>query len=433
MGNRGGSIAVGLADGVLKGLQLRRQWAGEDEEREWRNEERESRRSERKRAEGDRIALQNAAAPAAVSKPQDVMSDDDGNPMPAAPGFEVSLPGQTGKRVATQEEADATAAKHNDPAAMAGRVSLALAQQGKPTEALAFQSKAEEFAEKRWKRRIQDALGGGFDGLTSLVNDSEAGVFRGKKVKPVTSADGKSVTFAVVGEDGIEKPTQLTFPNDQKGLVQAAYMLDSSVPLESRYKTMVEEDKRAATNAVKERELDLRKRQLEEVQIPNAETKAQLAQVQAQLAEVRAARAGRSGNDGVSREERLRYTTLFTDAGRRMQDVQKALNTMRQDRSFMKRAAVPGSPESVQVQELQGQLAEHKDERETYRGLLGAQKSDGKGAGLADVDAKPGAAKQPKGDQATKEPPKVASKAERDKLPKGTRYIGPDGQTYIKQ
>lgn len=499
MAGQGGNIALGLAQGILNGMQLRRQMDRDEEDRQARQEDREYLKSERARVASDRLALQNAAKPASVSQAQDLPNDDEGNPMPAMPQYRVETSNGV-QRFDTQQQADAAAAKYNDPVASSQRISLALAQQGRPDAAMAYQEKADEYANKRWQRQVGSAIQGGFQGLSDLVNNSETGPFQGKKLKPVTSPDGKTVSFNVVGDDGSETPTSLQFTNDQRGVIHAAYMLDQSVTPEVRYKHMIETDTKAAQQKQKENELALRERELTDVKIPTAEARAELARVRGELADLRAQR----GDGAVSREERLRYTTLFTDAGRRMQDASKRLNTMRSDRTFMKRAQVAGSPEAQQLQDVQQELTDHRQTWDTYRRLLGPQANASADAGddqgsdtppsapttgtkvpkgvqaardadraqiLADELAKtqarlkastdPGEQRRLQGDvdalqreigQGSKKaslasasrqnpatskpaagPVKVATKAERDKLAPGTRYIGPDGQTYIKQ
>jgi len=88
------------------------------------------------------------------------------------------------------------------------------------------------------------------------------------------------------------------------------------------------------------------------------------------LAEVRSGKG-----DGVSREERLRYTSLFNESGRRMSDIQKSINTLRRDPMYS--MAKPGSAQAGELADLQNQLKTYQEERSLYGRLLsGSQSGD---------------------------------------------------------
>lgn len=94
------------------------------------------------------------------------------------------------------------------------------------------------------------------------------------------------------------------------------------------------------------------------------------------LARVAAASAKSSGQP--SREERLRYTSLFQDAGRRMNESQKALSALQKNMLFSIAAAKPGTPEAQQMQELRESIKAHSEERSLYQGLLAGSQPDAK-------------------------------------------------------
>ena len=129
-------------------------------------------------------------------------------------------------------------------------------------------------------------------------------------------------------------------------------------------------------------------------------------------------RATGADKSPLGREERLRYTTLFQDAGRRMAEAQKALSTLQKNPLYS--IAKPGTAQHTELQGLRDTIRQYGDERSMYQSLLAESQTApaSKGGGGAQKDGKPAT---------------VSSKAERDALPKGARYIGPDGQTYIKQ
>lgn len=141
-----------------------------------------------------------------------------------------------------------------------------------------------------------------------------------------------------------------------------------------------------------------------------------------------AAQAANGGN--INREERIRYTSLFTDAGRRLGEAQKALNTLQRDQDFNYRIKKnPVGPEAQQLETLRDNIKGYQEERTMYQGLLsGSQKPQGKGGGGAPAAPNPAA-----GGGHPAQPKRITSAAERDALPKGTPYVAPNGTTYIKQ
>jgi hypothetical protein len=115
-------------------------------------------------------------------------------------------------------------------------------------------------------------------------------------------------------------------------------------------------------------------------------------------------RSGSSGN--VTREERLRYTTLFTDAGKRLTEAQKALAKV-----------LPGRMGEAERASLQDSIQTYKDERSMYQQFLAESQ-------LPDSNrAKP---------SPQSGPIKVSSNADYEKLASGTRFTAPDGSIRIK-
>lgn len=90
-----------------------------------------------------------------------------------------------------------------------------------------------------------------------------------------------------------------------------------------------------------------------------------------------------------TREERLRYTSLFSEAGKRMSEAQQALTKLQGDPAFMVFASKPGSPQAQQLQGLNDAIKGYAEERSTYQGLL-AQSQTPSGVGLS--NAAPGSA-----------------------------------------
>lgn len=111
----------------------------------------------------------------------------------------------------------------------------------------------------------------------------------------------------------------------------------------------------------------------------------------AKAAALEAKGAAQAANGGaLNREERIRYTSLFTDAGRRLGEAQKALNLLQRDFMFTKKAQDPASPQAQQLRELQDSIKSYQEERTTYQGLLsGSQTGAGKKPPKTDAAPKP--------------------------------------------
>jgi hypothetical protein len=433
MSNFGRSLAGlgAVAGGYVKGDMLLKDEARQEEERGIRRDDHDAAVAERARQNANRVALADAARPAVVdtgagglTKPAYADNSDVGQP--GEPGADAGGLVQgtlvNGQSFADPAAATAAANAYNTPDAVRTRQAAALDAQGNPTAAISLQNATisqgaarRKEADDAWRQKVGTAMQNGHEGLAQLASQTEVGPLAGKKVKPVPSEDGKSVTYNLVGDDGTLTPTSLTFTNDQNGVIQAGYMLDRAITPEHRMEGLR-----------KDKELE-RKTQVaddqHQYQLGQLQNAADRVSLTGQLAEAKIAAA--KGTGAPTREERLRYTSLFSDAGRRMAETQKAINTLTGgSEGLMFRNAVkqnPNGPEAQQLQSLQADLKSHQDERQLYQGLLaGSQATGAKGPSLAD-------AKPPTG------PVSVSTKAERDKLPKGTRYTGPDGQQYIKQ
>ena len=117
------------------------------------------------------------------------------------------------------------------------------------------------------------------------------------------------------------------------------------------------------------------------------------------LAEIKA-----QGGGNVSREERMRYTSLLGDAGRRLGEAEKALSTLQKD-MFSKN---PDAQRTQELDDLRATVKTYREEHKLYQSLLaGSQAPDGD----------------------TKKPGAATSKSA--PYPEGTRLTGPGGKPYI--
>lgn len=114
-----------------------------------------------------------------------------------------------------------------------------------------------------------------------------------------------------------------------------------------------------------------------------------------------------SSSSGTSREERMRYTSLLGDAGRRLGEAEKALATLQKD-PFSK-IAEPGTPRAQELDDLRATVKSYREEHKLYQSLLA-------GSQAPDADAK--------------KPSAPAAKSS-SPYPEGTKLIGPGGKPYI--
>lgn len=200
-------------------------------------EERQYRRDERARMAAMRKDVATAAAPLAVETPWQPAVDDEGNAMPQAPAMRVGTQ-RFDDPAAAQKAADAG----NAGPARAARMAAALEKHGEYGQAAQIRSGArqEEMADLQLseaKRKVLDSaydreLAGArtHDALAQFVTNSKGDGQGGAiQVKPVASADGKSVTYHQINPDGSTTATPYTFSNDFNGVAQAAFMLSRGV------------------------------------------------------------------------------------------------------------------------------------------------------------------------------------------------------------
>lgn len=413
-----------VAGGMVKGEMALKDESRREEEDRRRRDEHHIRLDTVQREKDDRLALSTALRPVTMQEgaggatlPDTMDNRDVGQPgeQPVQPGgYQVQ-----GKNFTDRAQAEIALSAANSPQAKGERVALALEGRSKPLEALQYRQHADKFADEAWERGLREAMTRGHDGIAEFMTRAQGGVLKGKTIKAVPDADGKTVTYHIAGGDGTSTPTRYTMPADQNGVIQAAYQL-SKVSPETRYKNMVEEDRKAAAAAVKEREISLRERNFTEVQQP-------LAEARIALAEAKVATAGNKGSDGTSREERLRWTSLQESARKRLDDANKTMRTLQGNTLFMLSARKPGTQEAQQLADLQNDIAGYKDDLSLYGGLLagpkGAEARAARDAGKPKpaTEAKPGAVAAP------------TSKVEYDALPSGARYRHPDGTVKIKK
>lgn len=514
----GASLAMGLANMGTAGLnsyndgvEKNRRQAREDEELAWQNEQRAAIREERAQKQQLKTSLAAAARPAQVDSGYQVTDDAGSNAFTK----DADAAAVMGDMVADQrpslasatrvqdtayrdpKQAQAAEQQYNSTPATLSRMSEAAmpidAERGlKLADSASTASKTQKALKDEEVAQINDlfnqeitniAMSGPkwWDAAADMYSNSSNPALKGIKARAELSKDGKTATFIAMLPDGTEKPIY-SFEASEKGArdwAQTTANVDSKTKLEW-----------LADRAKHEQEL-------EKIAARDKGDKAPAGYRFTPDGGLQAIPGGpgdkRDGTSAISREERLRYTSLFSDAGRRQAEAQKAYNTLLSSGSRYANAK-PGSPQAQELQSLRDAIKQHSEERRTYQSLL-AEGASAKGQGLGSAKA-PNAserdmAKQVQGgmgadpaairreiaaatadiakvpDQASKQmladhvanmqrqlaniegqgaglssaqqparqagPVTVSTAAEHAALPKGTRYTAPDGSVRIKQ
>lgn len=244
-GGWGHALAAAVG-GWQQGKQAVEDKKDREEEKQWRAEQRAAARQDLADRQSEKQALKDAARPVAMTEgamvaPPTMDNRDVGlleNAAIANGGLQAGGYQVAGQSFADRGAAQAEVTRQNSPEAVNQRVAQAYRAQGAPDKAMVIESgtrsaelQAMQLADQRWKRDLGRAMRAGHEGLAQLGTGSEAGPMAGMKVNAVVSPDGKSVTYAALDKDG--KPNPIpglpVFSNDEKGVTQAAWMLDQSI------------------------------------------------------------------------------------------------------------------------------------------------------------------------------------------------------------
>ena len=485
-------LGTGFLDSYNKTLDRRQRQQQIDEEIAWKREQRQAERAKMAQDNELRVSLANAARPAQVDAGYQVTDAAGSNAFTK----DADAAAVMGDMVADQRpslasatrvqdtayrdprQAQAAQKQYNSAPATLDRMGLAampydadkgLSLQGQASTARKAateeQKKLQAEVDDRFNNEITSIAMSGpnwWEAAATMYTNSNMPGLQGVEVGAELSKDGKSVTFLARSPDGSVKKVN-TFEASEKGAqdwAQASAKVDSKTKLawlNDRAKSLREADQATAKNGLTLAEIKARGDQERKT--------------------IDYKRTTGDGKESVGREERLRYTSLFQDAGRRQAEAQKTLNTLMKERIYAN--AKPGSPQAEELASVRETIKQYGDERKTYQSMLangGAEKPVEKPAakaGLASTWNSPeresdrmrilqselARAKQSgnAGDVAALEreigraggqsaglatakpqasngqPVQITTKEEHAALPKGTRYIAPNGQTYIKQ
>jgi hypothetical protein len=303
----------------------------------------------------------------------------------------------------------------NSPQEQAKRIGLAYGLNGEPIKALQFQKTTEDMEQAKKDRFAKLQSEGATLAARAMLSGNPNEVFH---------------TYNAQGKSKLKEPPKVTAEDIEmpgigkiKNYIYSGTLIDENG--QEKPFTMGSHQANMALLPYKDM-MDMQRKGLEgdnkfNYQTGMLELKGNQVALQGELAAARIASAANKSSSQPTREERMRYTSLFNEAGRRMSETEKSLRVLQSDGRFMREAAKPGTPQAEQLNGLKDSIASYGAERLTYQGLL-ANSQSGNPPGLASMD-------KPK----TPSIARPTTQAEHAALPKGTKYIAPNGQTYVKQ
>lgn len=295
--------------------------------------------------QADRAELRAAGAPVAASPDMAqtpdgpmqrmVKSDTQDNRDVGQPGEQAPAPASivAGQGGLSPDATAAALAQQNSPQAVQSR-QLDVLQRQNPAVARQFMTsrtqgelaevqlhaaKATE-ASKAVSLGLRKAAGQGWDALAEYMNKSGADHETGQWVP---SADGKTMTAHQRAQDGSLKPVQgMTFPNTDKGRLEAAMALDSSIPLDAKLEYHQKEASAANTERHQTR--------MEGIAKQNADTNEEYRKDMGLAALTKADNTGKSPFDRMSEVDK---TTLL-DLNKQAEAINAAILKARAEGSF---------------------------------------------------------------------------------------------------
>lgn len=385
-------LAAGLAGGYKKNQMHEREQARQDKQDAWQEEQRDALRQDRQQQMDLKNGLRDAAAPATMAPVEGSVLPED----QAGPSLALYKVKGNGINQTTNDQAQATQslANYNAPDAVGTRQASAYRAAGMPDKAMTLDNAMvdrkrsdEKYAQDNAERARKLKDEGVFDALRAfragdaggLVKAFNAGgeyklegapevVKEDRELAGVGKVPSYTAKMRIIGPDGqVQEKTY----NSHDLTMQ---LMDPIKAWELQRKGTDSDNKGAYQGAL----LDTKIKQLE---------------LTGKMAEARALKASANGGP-VGREERIRYTSLFSDAGRRLGETQKALGVLQGKALFMSEAKNPDSPEAGQLRQLQDSIKAYSEERSLYQGLLaGSQTPSGKpepaAASLTPPAAKP--------------------------------------------
>jgi hypothetical protein len=384
------AFAAGFGGGYLNQTRQNKLDDERTADRDMRKQEFDVRMDEVNRTNKDRISLANAARPAVVNEGAATLDLGNGPKVYDDAGVagsdmrqartmglaDVQAPQQAiavnGKQYADRATADAAVADYNKPEARTMRLSAAYSGAGRPDKALDVEANQAKVTREQadYAKKLKDE--GVFNALRSFRAGDTGGLVKAFNSDGQYKLDG---TPEITREDR-EVPGVGTVPTYNAKLRMVGpdgQMVEKSYNSHDLSMQMMPYEK-ALELQRKGTESDSKNTNREGLLTLKAKTAA-------------AAAKAASGGGAPSREERMRYTSLFSEAGRRAGEAQKALTALQKDPMYSR--AQPGTPRAQELQDLRETIKAHNEERSTYQSMLAGSQS--KTPALADA-RNPGAA-----------------------------------------
>lgn len=383
------ALATGIGEGIVGTRQRQQEQARIDEDRTMRKQAFDAQMDEVNQAKDLRISLANAASPMKVTEVTDI---DPTNPeTPRKTSFTLA----DGRTVSTREEADKAAKEWDAPGAQTARIANVYRSKGAVDKAMTLENSALE--RKRSDDRYTQEQA---DRAAKLQQE---GVFNAVRAFRAGDASGLAKAFNAGGEYKLDGEPVITKEDREIPGI-------GKVPTYSAKLRIVGPDGQVQEKAYNSHDLSMQLMPYEKAlelqrkgsdsdskaayQTALLDTKIKALELAGDVAAAKALKVAATGG-AVGREERLRYTSLFSDAGRRLGEAQRSLGSLQKDPLFMMNARKPGTPESTQLNDLQDSIKSYGEERTLYQGLLAGSTTSG---GNTTDNAKPSLAnsKSPK-------------------------------------
>jgi hypothetical protein len=429
MGNLGRAIALAGAavGGYAKGAQMYDEEQRRKQDQAAQNDERELRMRTARRAEADQIALRAAAAPVqdaagGVTAPLDADNRDVGQ--------------ADGPTVANGQLRLGTAAQANTPEARATRMADTLTAQGRPDAAITLQRQQAALTKEQEERVRQIKTEGYQDTMRAMMTgDPDAVAQAFNKTGSMKIEGPLKVAPREIDVPGLGKVQSFDYTgtlvradgSKSQGTINSHQFAMSLLPYKDHLEVLGKAGERDS-----------------KAQLRLAQGEAQVARGEAAVARAEAAatRAGNAGNSMSVRElseERKQATSLMDSSSRGIAETQRAIAALRKNAILIK----PGSPDALELDNLQGQLQRHQaaydESRQRLSELRGSRAAPAPAVPTATPVSAPGSggtgkpttggAAKPSGNQQNRARP--ATKAEYDALPPGTTYWHPGKQEWL--
>ncbi|MDZ7892316.1 MAG: hypothetical protein U5L73_11240 [Rhodoferax sp.] len=375
MNGRDIAAAITLAGGFVQGQKrikdddLARQ--ERDQDRAMRRQVFDAQMDDVNQAKDLRISLANAATPMKVTEVTDI---DPNNPTaPRKTSFSLA----DGRTVGTKEEADKAAKEWDAPDAQSARIANVYRSKGAVDKAITLENSAvdRKRADDRYTQEQTDRA----------AKLHQEGVFSAVRAFRAGDASGLAKAFNAGGEYKLEGEPVITKEDREIPGI-------GKVPTYSAKLRIVGPDGQVQEKAYNSHDLSMQMMSYEKAlelqrkgsdsdskaayQTALLDTKIKALELAGDVAAAKALKVAATGG-AVGREERLRYTSLFSDAGRRLGEAQRSLGSLQKDPLFMMNARKPGTPESTQLNDLQDSIKSYGEERTLYQGLLAGSTTSG--------------------------------------------------------